>query len=309
MGTSSISAFMSKRNPLPSGRSGAVIFLPMGLAAISFASIFIKACDAPPLIIAAYRLGLATLILLTLSFRRTLKEVRGMTRREVLPSLLAGVFLCFHFAFWITSLKYTSVASSVIFVTTNPIFVALFSILLFREKVSPALFLSVVTAVAGGILIGSGDWGKGDNHLYGDLLALLGAVMATGYLLVGRRVRQKVSLLSYVTLVYGVAAGLLFFFALLSGDAFFGYPPRTYGLFLLLAVVPQLIGHTSLNWALKFFSATLVAVFILGEPVGASILAYFLLGETVGPNLLWGGSLVLLGIYLSAREERKMGKL
>jgi drug/metabolite transporter (DMT)-like permease len=300
---------MSERKPLPSGHSRARIFLPVGLVAISFASIFIKVCEAPPLIIAAYRLTLATLILLLFSFPRTLKELRGLSRREILPSLLAGLFLCFHFALWITSLKYTSVASSVIFVTTNPIFVALASILLFRERVSLVLFFSVATAVVGGIIIGWGDWGKGEDQLYGDFLALLGAIMATGYLLVGRRIRQKVSLVSYITLVYGVAAVLLILLALLSGDAFFDYPPKTYLLFLLLAVVPQLVGHTSLNWALKFFSATLVAVFILGEPIGASILAYFLLGESVGANLLWGGTLVLLGIYLSAREERKLGKI
>ena len=164
-------------------------------------------------------------------------------------------------------------------------------------------------AVLGGMIIGWGDWGRGKDHLYGDFLALLGAIMATGYLLVGRRVRQKVSLTAYITLVYGVAAVLLILLALLGGDPFFDYPPKTYLLFILLAVVPQLIGHTSLNWALKFFSATLVAVFILGEPIGATILAYFLLGEPLGGNLLWGGTLVLLGIYLSAREERRLGKL
>jgi drug/metabolite transporter (DMT)-like permease len=309
MATSSISGSMSERESPSSGRSRAWIFLPVGLAAISFASIFIKLCEAPALVIAAYRLTLATLILLAVSFPGTLREVRGLSRDEILPSLLAGLFLCFHFALWITSLKYTSVASSVIFVTTNPIFVALASILMFRERVSPVLFFSVVTAVAGGIVIGWGDWGKGEDHLYGDLLALGGAMMATGYLLVGRRIRQKVSLVSYITLVYGVAAALLILLALLSGESLFSYSPKAYLLFLLLAVVPQLIGHTSLNWALKFFSATLVAVFILGEPIGASLLAYFLLGEPVGPSLLWGGSLVLLGIYLSAREERRLGKL
>lgn len=300
---------MSERESPSLGRSRAGIFLPVGLAAISFASILIKLCEAPALVIAAYRLTLATLILLLISFPRTVRELRGLSRREIFPSLLAGLFLCFHFALWITSLKYTSVASSVIFVTTNPIFVALASILMFGERVSPVLFFSVATAVTGGIVIGWGDWGKGEDHLYGDLLALGGAVMATGYLLVGRRIRQKVSLVSYITLVYGVAAVLLILLALLSGESFFSYPPQTYLLFLLLAVVPQLIGHTSLNWALKFFSATLVAVFILGEPIGASILAYFLLDEPVGPNLLWGGTLVLLGIYLSAREERRLGKL
>jgi len=300
---------MSEEKPLIPNPYKAKFVLPIGVVAISFASIFIKVCEAPPLIIAAYRLTLATMILLLFTLPHTLGQFRRLTRQEILSSFLAGVFLCFHFALWITSLQYTSVASSVIFVTTNPIFVALASTFILGERLSAPLLGSILLAVSGGMIIGWGDWGKGEDHLYGDLLALLGAVMATGYLLVGRKVRQKVSLLAYITLVYGVAALLLIFLALMNGDSFFDYPPKTFLLFILLAVVPQLIGHTSLNWALKFFSATLVAVFILGEPIGASILAYALLGETVGANLFLGGTLVLLGIYLSAGEERKLGKI
>jgi len=299
---------MSETRPSPRERFRAAIVLPLGLAAMSFASIFIRFCDAPPLVIAAYRLTLATLILLVLALPKTLAELRRLTRKEILPSLAAGLFLCFHFAFWITSLQYTSVASSVIFVTTNPIFVALASAVFLRERISLLLFFSILIAVAGGMIIAWGDWGRGRETLYGDLLSLLGAVMATGYLLVGRRVRRKVSLPTYITLVYGVAAAFLILLALLNGDSLFGYAPKDYLLFLLLAVGPQLIGHSSLNWALRFFSATLVAVFILGEPVGASILAFFILGENPGISLLLGGALVLLGIYLSAREERRLGK-
>ncbi|HEX7372349.1 MAG TPA: DMT family transporter [Thermodesulfobacteriota bacterium] len=287
----------------------AKLVLPVGLIAISFASILIKICDAPPLVIAAYRLGLATLLLLLFTLRRTLGELRRLGRGEILPSILAGIFLCFHFAFWITSLKYTSVASSVIFVTTNPIFVALASAFLLRERLSLTLLLSILIAVLGGIMIAWEDWDKGKGSLYGDILALLGAMMATGYLLVGRRVRQKMGLTSYITLVYGVAAILLIILALMNGDFFFRYSPRTYLIFFLLALFPQLIGHTSLNWALKFFSATLVAVFILGEPIGATLLAYLLLEEPLTYKILVGGALVLLGIYFSAREERKLGKL
>lgn len=300
---------MSENKPRPSDYYRAGIVLPIGLLSMSFASIFIRLCEAPPLIIAAYRLALATLILLSLTLPRTIREFHHLTRKEVLPSILAGLFLCFHFAFWITSLQYTTVASSVILVTTNPIFVALSSVFLLREKISGVLLLSILMAVLGGILIAWGDWGRGEDHLYGDFLSLLGAVMATGYLLVGRRVRQKVSLTTYITLVYGVAGALLILLAMMNGDSFFHYSPKTYLLFFLLAVFPQLIGHTSLNWALKFFSATLVAVFILGEPIGAAILAYFILAENPGGNLLWGGTLVLLGIYLSTREERKLGRI
>jgi drug/metabolite transporter (DMT)-like permease len=309
METSSISDSMFERKPLLRGQGQARVFLPVGVVAISFASIFIKVCEAPPLIIAAYRLTLATLMLLLFTFPQTIREFRRLGRREILPSLLAGLFLCFHFALWITSLQYTSVASSVIFVTTNPIFVALASVFFLKEKISLVLLFSILLAVLGGMIIGWGDWGRGRSHLYGDFLALMGAIMATGYLLVGRKIRPKVSLFAYITLVYGVAGVLLILLAAISGDPFFDYPPKTYLLFFLLAVVPQLIGHTSLNWALKFFSATLVAVFILGEPIGASILAYLLLGEGLGGNLIWGGTLVLLGIYLSAREERRLGKI
>jgi drug/metabolite transporter (DMT)-like permease len=299
---------MSEIRPPFSNSVLAAVVLPIGLAAMSFSSIFIRFCDAPPLVIAAYRLTLATLILLLLALPKTLRESRQLSRKEILPSLGAGLFLCFHFAFWITSLQYTTVASSVIFVTTNPIFVAIASAFILREKISPFLFLSILLAVIGGILIGWGDMEKGKDPLYGDFLSLLGAIMATGYLLVGRRVRQKVSLTTYITMVYGVAAFFLVLLAVLNGDALFGHPPKDYLLFLLLAVGPQLIGHSSLNWALRFFSATLVAVFILGEPIGAALLAYFILGEIPGAGGLGGGALVLLGIYLSAREERRLGK-
>ncbi|MDI6754875.1 MAG: DMT family transporter [Thermodesulfobacteriota bacterium] len=300
---------MSEKKTFLQPSKRAMILLPIGLAAISFAAILIKVCHAPPLVIAAYRLGLATLLLLLFTLPRTIGEFRQMGRQEILASTLAGVFLCFHFALWITSLKYTSVASSVIFVTTNPIFVALASTFLLREKISTTLFLSISIAVLGGIIIAWGDLGQGKENLYGNFLALLGAIMATGYLLVGRRVRQQMGLTAYITLVYGVAAILLIFLALISGNSLFNYTPKTYLIFFLLALFPQLIGHTTLNWALKFFSATLVAVLILGEPIGATILAFLLLKEPLTNQLLWGGTLVLLGIYFSAREERKLGKL
>ena len=304
MEISCTSGFMSERSFLPQPSYRASVLLPIGLAAISSASILIKVCEAPPLVIAAYRLTLATVVLLLFSLPRTLRELRHLDRREIRLSILAGFFLCFHFAFWVTSLKYTSVASSVIFAATNPIFVALASMLFLQETPSATLLLSILVAMVGSVFIGWGDWDRGIQSLTGDLLALLGAVMATGYLLVGRRVRQKMELTAYITLVYGIAALLLILLALVRGEVFFDYPPRTYFLFILLAFVPQLIGHTTLNWALKFFSAAFVAVFILGEPIGATILAYFTLGEPVSRSLLLGGTLVLLGIYLSAREER-----
>jgi len=297
---------MNERGALPPIPQRAKLILPIGLVAISCAAILIKSCEAPPLIIAVYRLAVATLVMMVFTLPRTLRECRQTGHQEIFAPFLAGVFLSGHFAFWITSLKYTSVASSVIFVTTNPIFVALASALFFREKLSPILISSILVAVLGGLIIGWGDLDKGASSLYGDILALLGAVMATGYLLVGRRARRIMDLGPYITRVYGMAAIILIFFAFINGDSFFHYPPRTYLFFFLLALGPQLVGHTTLNWSLKFFSATFVAIFILGEPIGATLLAYFLLGEPLSQNIIWGGILVLLGIFLSAREERKM---
>ncbi len=287
----------------------AKLILPVGLVSISLASIFIKICDAPPLIIAAYRLGLATLALFIFAPRHIINGWTKLTLRELFLCFLSGVFLCFHFAFWITSLKYTSVASSIILVTTNPLFVALASSLLLREKISLRLILSILLAISGGILIAWDDFAKGQENIWGDFLALMGAVMASGYLLVGRKIRQKLELVPYVAMVYGVAAIFLITLALLHGDAFFNFRARDYLLFLLLALLPQLIGHTTLNWALKFFSATLVAVIILGEPIGATLLAYIFLAEPLTKYIFWGGTMVLTGIYFVAREEARLGRL
>lgn len=299
---------MSETQKFLNSTDRAKLILPLGILAISSASVLIKICDAPPLIIAAYRLTLASLMLSVPATSRILQEMRKFTAAEFFLWLLAGVFLSLHFALWISSLQYTSVARSVVFVTTNPLFVAIASVLFLRERLSMVLFLSILVAILGGIIIAWGDRGGGPSSLYGDFLALAGAVMMTGYLLVGRRIRPKVDLHVYISLVYGAAGFFLILLALGNGDSFFGYSPQTYLIFLLLAVVPQMIGHTSLNWALKFFSATLVAVVLLGEPLGATLLAYLFLGEPVTPPLLWGGVLVLLGIYFSAREERKMGQ-
>ncbi len=305
MATSFTSVSMPEEPKSSNPSYRAKLLLPLGILAISSASVLIKACDAPPLIIAAYRLSLASFLLSAAALPRILQEIKRFRAREVFLWLLAGIFLSFHFALWITSLQYTSVASSVVLVTTNPLFVGIASVLFLGERLSTSLFLSILIAILGGIIIAWGDWGEGPSVLYGDFLALGGAVMMTGYLLVGRRIRQKMPLHVYVSLVYGVAGVLLVLLALGNGDPFFGHPPKTYFILFLLAVLPQMIGHTTLNWALKFFSATLVAVVLLGEPIGATILAYLFLGETVTGPIFLGGALVLLGIYLSAREETK----
>jgi drug/metabolite transporter (DMT)-like permease len=278
-----------------------VIAVVIGIAAISTASIFIKLCNAHSLVIAAYRLGLASLLLcpFALSRRRYGSILRG--RWKLL--LLTGLFLGFHFIFWVASLKYTSVASSVVIVSTNPIFVGLGSYLLLKERMATLTILGILLAVAGAVIIGLSDLTFSRYAGLGDLLALGGAVMASGYLIAGRKLRQEMDLISYIFPVYSGGAAVVLLIGLAAGVSFFGYSSRTYALFLMLAIVPQLIGHSTFNWALKFFSASTVAVLILGEPIGSTLLAYVILGEMLSVWKVTGGICILAGIYTAIRGD------
>jgi len=275
-------------SPLPRVATPAV--LTLGVIAVSFGAILIRLTQAPSLVIAAWRMILATAVLLPFGWAKG----RRLTGRGLGLSLLAGLFLAFHFGFWIESLRHTTVASSVVLVNTNPIFVGLFSLLL-GERPTAALWQGIVLSVLGGVLIGWGDFALGGAALLGDFLALLGAMAASAYLLVGRRVRHHGELIPYVSTAYGVAAALLF----LGLSAFPGpmVPKGVDWLWIaLLALGPQLMGHTSFNWALRRLPASAVAVVTLGEPVGAALWAYLMFGEGIGPVQGVGMLLVLAGI-------------
>jgi drug/metabolite transporter (DMT)-like permease len=284
-----------------------VLFAAVGI--ISFASILIKLADAPALIIAAYRLGIAGLLLTPFALSRKRGQLRALSSRDLGLSLLSGAFLSLHFLAWISSLQYTSVASSVVLVATNPIFVGLGSVWILKERLHPLLVWGILLSVAGGALIGSEDLRLGGMALYGDLLALLGAITHSGYLLVGQRVRRKTDTLTYIWLVYGMAALILLAAVLGTRVPLTGYSAWTVLMIVLLALGPQLIGHTSYNWALRYVSAATVAVVILGEPVGATLLAYWILGEGITPQKVLGGALVLAGIYLAVRAEGRVSAL
>ena len=282
-----------------------ILALCASVAIISSASILIKLADAPVLIIAAYRLGIAALVLLPLAFTLRRERLRALRRRDWLVAAVAGSFLGLHFIAWIASLEYTSVASSVVLVTINPIFVGLGMVVIFRERLHPLLVWGIALSVTGGILIGYSDFQVEGQALLGDALALLGAVFHSAYLLLGQRLRRRLDLLPYITAVYGMAALLVLAAALVTQQPFTGYAPATYLVMVLLALGPQLLGHTAYNWTLRYVSAAVVAVAILGEPVGASILAYFILDERLTLLQVGGGALVLLGIYLALRTQKR----
>jgi drug/metabolite transporter (DMT)-like permease len=285
-------------------RAVTVSVLCLGVAAISFGSIFVRLCEAPSLIIAAYRLLIATFVLVPFQISRPVAVQGVQSQRKAIYYLLAGIFLALHFATWIASLKYTSVASSVVLVTANPLFVALFSWWFLREGISRRAIIGILVAVAGGILIARADTGIGHDTLKGDALALLGAIMMAGYLLTGRVIRVVTPLPQYVFRVYGVAAGLLALFCVVTEPNWIHYSGRTFLFFALSALVPQSIGHTSLNWALRHFPAAIVAVCTLFEPVGASLLALWVFGEILTPEKILGGFIILAGIFLSINEGR-----
>jgi drug/metabolite transporter (DMT)-like permease len=284
------------------------LVLTVGVLSISTAAIFIKLCaDADAVVIAAARLSIAALVLLPVAWGVRHGQLFESFRQHRFYLLLAGVFLAAHFLFWITSLKHTSVLSSVVIVTTNPIFIGIASYFLFHEKPSRGLILGIAVAAVGGGLIAMSDAGAADNSLYGDAMALAGAVMASCYFLVGRKLRGDVHILSYITPVYLVAGVVLAALVLGTGRPLAGYRGSTYLYFVLLAVIPQLLGHGALNWALRYISATMVAVFVLGEPIGSAILACLLLAEPVTPLQGCGGALILTGIFLAVWQPRPAG--
>jgi drug/metabolite transporter (DMT)-like permease len=290
---------------MPARRRSVVLAFAVGLAAVSIAAPLIRLAAAPSLVTAAYRLTLASLLLapffwFTLSRRRA-----ELTRRALWLSLASGTFLCFHFAFWIESLSHTSVASSVVLVTMNPIFLGIASPLLLHERISRRMIFAIALGIAGVAIISLRDFRSlAANHdvLYGNLLALAGAVMNSAYLLCGRTVRRRLSILSYTYVTYTAAAVLLVLGALLLRQPLLGYPTKTYACFFLLALLPQVFGHSSFNWALKHVSAPVIGTVILGEPIGASILAWLVLHERPAPLELVGGVVILAAIALAALE-------
>jgi drug/metabolite transporter (DMT)-like permease len=285
-----------------------------GVLLVASASIMIRQAQqlgVPSPAIAAGRLGLAALILAPITFVRARPELRRLRRRDLLLGICSGIFLALHFSAWIRSLEYTSVASSSALVATNPLWIALASVLLFRQRISVPTWLGVLITIGGSVLIAVSDSnGAGGSHaLLGDGLALLGALAGSGYFLVGSRLQRRLSTLAYIWLVYTSAAVILILVALGSGgwgfeQAGMSFSPVAYLLLLGLAVGPQLLGHTAFNWSLRHLSATFVAIATLGEPIGAALLALLFFKQGFQPIQLLGFVVLLTGIAVAARGER-----
>lgn len=283
-------------------RSRQAALLTTGVVAVSFAVIFIRYADAPTLAIAFWRNALAAAVALPLAMARRRKELLGLSRRQFVVAMLGGALLALHFALWIPSVKLTTIAASVVLVTTSPIFVAAGGRAIFGDRVSRATFAGIVVGLAGAAIVSGGDVQVSARAVGGDLLAIGGAVAAAGYFLAGRSVRQEVSLLSYVAVVYTTCAVLLLPVAAASGPLG-GYDAKTWWMLVLLAIVPQGIGHTTFNYLLKEVDATIVAIAIMGEPIGSTLLAFAFFGEVPRWTAVVGGGLILAGIYVATTAQ------
>ncbi|MDD3271581.1 MAG: DMT family transporter [Syntrophomonadaceae bacterium] len=280
-----------------------LIYLALGFAILvmSTSSIMVRYCTAPALLIAFYRVLFTSFLAGTFRGGKLKDSIAHIQRRDFYFILGAGFFLALHFAFWISSLNYTSISSSVLFTNLQVIFVLIFSIVFLKEKPSLYVIGGILLALTGSLLIAHGDLRSG--KLLGDMLALASGIFVAIYFVIGRKVRVRIDTLGYTSIVSAVAALVLFPVCLLGDISFSGYPLADWVLFLLMALLPGVVGHGVLNWALKYVKAPIVAVSILGESVGASILAYIIFGEL----LLWyqiiGGILILVGIYIAASNE------
>jgi len=287
------------------------IVLLIGVTSISFSAIFIRYCnDVPAITIAGYRLVIASVVLVLIALVRRVRFT-GIGKRERIAAVIGALFLALHFISWITSLKMTSIASSVALVTTNPIFVGVFSWLILKEKQEKELIFGIVLSVGGSLVLALGDGGlsglviTNKEALIGDLLAIVGAIMGSGYLITGSIIREKVDTFRHILMVYPLAAVILLVIVLVSGLPVTGFQPRSYLNLVHLALISQLLGHTAFNWALKHLKTSMVAITILCEPIGAAILAFFFFRETITISQAIGMTLIFSAVLIGARKGRK----
>ncbi|MBA3792510.1 MAG: EamA family transporter [Rubrobacter sp.] len=275
----------------------------MGVLAVSSAAVMIRVAGAPALAVAFWRCALGVAILLPSALIRRDRFPRG---RTLYVGIASGVALGAHFGFWISSLDYTSVAASVVLVSNTPVFVAILAYLLFGEKTTPVSFAGILVALGGTAVI-SQDGSVGSAALFGNALAIVGALTFTVYVLVGRSQRsaaEPVGVLPYSIVLYSAAALTLLPAALLSGDRLWGYSGETWFWLAAITVGPQIMGHTVFNWALRYVEASVISGTVLAEPVVASLLAWLVLSEKPGIATVLGGAIVLVGIFLLLRGRR-----
>jgi drug/metabolite transporter (DMT)-like permease len=277
------------------------IGLTAATLAVSFSAILIKESSAPSLVIATYRLAITTILLLPFLRDDRLAQLRAIDRRTAGLIVVSGFLLAIHFATWTASLRYTTVASSVLFVTVHPALVAAAAWIGFGERAGKRAILGIALTLAGSAVVAGGDIALGGEALRGDALAFLGALVFAGYLLIGRGARQNMDNIGYSLPVYAVCAVVLACISEGFGQSLASFTAADLLIFAALALIPTIGGHLLYNWTLRYLPAAVVSVSFLGEPVGASLLAWPILGQQLAPSTVIGGAVILVGIWLTAR--------
>lgn len=280
-------------------------WLAVGVASVSAAAIFIRLADAEPMTVAAYRMAVGAALVAAPTLARARPALRAVRRDDGALLALSAVFLAGTTFSFTTSLSLTSVASSVLLVTTAPVFVAVGSHLLLRERVGRLTAAAIAVSMAGGLVLALGAWDGEGRRLVGDALALMGAITVAAHMIAGRRLRGRIANLPYITIVYAIAGALLLGSAIASGAPMLGLSVETYFWIAMAAVLPQAVGHSLLNWSLGHMPATNVALAVRVEPIVATLLAIPVLGEVPPWTVVPGGALVLAGVYLAIRGEAR----
>jgi len=289
------------------------IALFVSILSVSFAAILIKLSSAEPLSIAFYRILFTVILILpfVIFFKKTRKEIKNIPKKTLLIMIGIGFILAAHFAFWITSLNYTSVASSVILVTAHPILVGPVSHFFFKEKLSKINSIGIIASVTGVILLVMGNRQLGAetiDTLEGNILAILGGVMAGLYILGGRKIRKTVSIASYAFIVYSISAVVLLALCIIFGSELVNISLTDFQIFIAMAIIAGLLGHTLYNWSLKHVRASLASVALLGEPLGSTVWAMLIpaIGQIPSKYTVFGGAIILIGIYMTARKTKTL---
>ncbi|MGE7843382.1 DMT family transporter [Lysinibacillus sp. NPDC093712] len=280
----------------------------IGVISVSLSAIFVKLANAESGVIAFYRMLFSVIIMAPLFFMKYTKELKQLSNRDWLFSSIAGVFLAFHFILWFESLNYTSVASSTVLVTLQPLFAFVGTYFFFKESITLKTILAGAIAIVGSVLISWGDFKLSGSAFYGDMLALIACALITTYLLFGQDVRKRLSLVTYTMIVYVVSTITLFFYVLIKGESFGPYSSMDWIWFILLAIVPNLLGHTLFNWSIKYVSTNVISIAILFEPIGAAVLALVIFKEYLIATQIIGGLVVIVGILLFVVDDKKILK-
>lgn len=279
--------------------------LVIGVLTVSASAILVKLCTAESGAIAFYRLFFTIIIMLPVFVMKNVKEIKLITKKDWIFSIISGVCLAFHFILWFESLNYTSVASSTVLVTLQPLFAFAGTFLFFKEKFTLKAILCGIVAIAGSVVISWGDFKISGMALFGDLLAFIACMLVTAYFLFGQDVRKRLSLMTYTFIVYVISALVLLLYVLIVGESLVPTNNKDWIYFLLLAILPTLLGHTLFNWTVKWLSTSIISMAILFEPIGASILAFFILKENILLSQILGGTIILISISLFIIDEKK----